>query len=127
MGLGRIDVQAGDFKKGLESQYVHGKFLMKNEGAFFRETILPSQIEHLELATEESVISIGGAAGWGIAGKCSLRPSRIACGSHFRRQRQGCYLYLQVQRWPKVSWDSISQCLQRASKSIYGGLILKVT
>lgn len=80
MGLGRIDIRAGDFKKGLESQYVHGKFLMKNDSSFFREKILPSQIEHLELATEESVISIGGAAGWGIAGSVLLGPAGLLAG-----------------------------------------------
>lgn len=80
MGLGRIDVKAGDFKKGLESQYVHGKFLMKKEGSFLRETILPSQIEKLELATEESVISVGGAAGWGIAGSVLLGPAGLLAG-----------------------------------------------
>ncbi|WP_029149064.1 hypothetical protein [Methylophilus sp. 5] len=80
MGLGRIDILAGDFKKGLESQYVHGKFLMKKEGSFFREKILPSQIEHLELATEESVINVGGAAGWGIAGSVLLGPAGLVAG-----------------------------------------------
>lgn len=80
MGLGRINVLAGDFKKGNESQYVHGKFLMKNEGRFTREDILPSQIEKLELATEESVVSIGGAAGWGIAGSVLLGPIGLLAG-----------------------------------------------
>jgi hypothetical protein len=80
MGLGRIDVIAGDFKKGLESQYVHGKFLMKHEGKFFREKILPSEMEQLEQATEEAVISVGGAAGWGIAGGALLGPAGLLAG-----------------------------------------------
>jgi hypothetical protein len=80
MGLGRIDVHAGSFKKGKDSQYVHGKFLMKNEGSFFREKILSSKIDKLELATEESVISIGGAAGWGVAGSVLLGPIGLLAG-----------------------------------------------
>lgn len=80
MGPGRINVQAGNFKKGLESQYVHGNFYMKNEGSFLREKILPSQIDKLELATEESVISLGGAAGWGIAGSVLLGPAGLLAG-----------------------------------------------
>jgi len=62
MGLGRIDTHAGDFKKGNESQYVHGKFIMKNEGKFLREKIKSSEIARLEEASEESVVSIGGGA-----------------------------------------------------------------
>lgn len=80
MGLGRIDVHAGDFKKGNESQYVHGKFIMKNEGKFLREKIKPSEIARLEEASEESVVSIGGAAGWGIAGSVLLGPAGLLAG-----------------------------------------------
>ena len=80
MGLGRIDVHAGDFKKGNESQYVHGKFIMKNEGKFLREKIKPSEIARLEEASEESVVSIGGAAGWVIAGSVLLGPAGLLAG-----------------------------------------------
>jgi len=80
MGLGRINVLAGDFIAGLEHQYVHGKFLMKKKGAFFREEILPSEMEKLELASEEAVVSIGGAAGWGLAGSVLLGPVGLLAG-----------------------------------------------
>ena len=80
MGLGRIDVHAGDFKNGNESQSVHGKFLMKKEGKFLREKIKPTEIEKLELATEENVVSVGGAAGWGIAGAALLGPAGLLAG-----------------------------------------------
>ncbi len=80
MGLGRIDVLAGDFKKGKESQFIGGKFLMKNEGRFFRETITLSGLERVELATEENVVSIGGAAGWGLAGSLLLGPAGLLAG-----------------------------------------------
>lgn len=80
MGLGRIDVHAGDFKKGNESQFVHGIFRMKNEGKFLREKIKPSEIAKLEEASEESVISIGGAAGWGVAGSILLGPAGLLAG-----------------------------------------------
>lgn len=80
MGLGRIDVHAGDFKEGKDSQYVHGKFHMKKKGAFFRETIPSSQVEKVELASEESVVSVGGAAGWGLAGSVLLGPAGLLAG-----------------------------------------------
>ncbi|UJF20962.1 hypothetical protein [Shewanella sp. OMA3-2] len=53
---------------------------MKNEGEFFREKINPSEIERLEEASEESVISIGGAAGWGVAGSVLLGPVGLLAG-----------------------------------------------
>jgi len=80
MGLGRINVHAGDFKTGLEHQYVRGEFLMKHKGKFFREKIPSFQIEKLDLATEESIVSVGGAAGWGIAGSVLLGPVGLLAG-----------------------------------------------
>lgn len=80
MGLGRIDVHAGDFKKGNESQFVRGKFLMKKQGSFFRETIPSSQMVKLELASEEAVLNVGGAAGWGLAGSVLLGPAGLLAG-----------------------------------------------
>lgn len=66
MGLGRINVLAGNFKTGQDSQFVRGHFVMKNNGKFFREKISVAELEKLELATEENVVSVGGAAGWGL-------------------------------------------------------------
>jgi len=80
MGLGRIDIHAGDFKQGNDSQYVHGNFLMKKSGAFLREKIPSSQIEKVEMASEEAVISAGGAAGWGLAGSILLGPVGLIAG-----------------------------------------------
>lgn len=80
MGLGRINVHAGSFKKGLEHQYLRGKFIMKSEGKFFREDILLSEVVRLELASEEAVISLGGAAGWGLAGSVLLGPVGLLAG-----------------------------------------------
>lgn len=80
MGLGRINVHAGDFKKGLEHQYVRGKFVMKNAEKFFRENIPFSEISKLERASEEAVVSLGGAAGWGLAGGILLGPAGLLAG-----------------------------------------------
>jgi len=80
MGLGRINVHAGDFKKGLDSQFVHGKFHMKTDGTFFREKIPVAELEKVELATEEAVVSIGGAAAWGLAGSILLGPAGLLAG-----------------------------------------------
>ncbi len=80
MGLGRIDIIAGDFKKGKESQYVRGNFLMKINESFLRKKINITEIRRLEEASEESVISVGGAAGWGLAGNVLLGPVGLLAG-----------------------------------------------
>ena len=80
MSLGRIEIIAGDFRKGKDSQFVRGKFLMKKEGKFIRETIPISELAKVEQATEEAVVSIGGAAGWGLAGGVLLGPVGLLAG-----------------------------------------------
>lgn len=80
MGFGTIEIHAGDFKKGKASQFVGGKFLMKNEGKILREKILVSEVETLEEATEENIIKIGGAVGWGVAGGVLLGPLGLLAG-----------------------------------------------
>jgi hypothetical protein len=80
MSLGRINIHAGSFKKGQEHQYVREKFFMKNESKFFREKIPLSEVSTVELATEEAVVSLGGAAGWGLAGSVLLGPVGLLAG-----------------------------------------------
>lgn len=80
MSLGRITILAGDFQHDKSSQYTREKFYMKTKGKFFREKIPPSQIETLEQANEENVVSVGGAAGWGIAGSLLLGPAGLLAG-----------------------------------------------
>jgi hypothetical protein len=80
VGLGRIDVIAGDFKKGNENQYARGKFFMKINESFLRKQINITEIQRLEEASEESVISVSGAAGWGLAGNVLLGPAGLLAG-----------------------------------------------
>jgi hypothetical protein len=75
-----INIHAGDFEKRPNHYYKNGKFYMRIKGKFFPEKIYSSQIAKLELATEESVISLGGAAGWGIAGTVLLGPIGLLAG-----------------------------------------------
>ncbi len=80
MALGRFEVHAGDFKKGNEHQFLAGKFVMKSDGKFFRETILASEVDTLEKASEESVKRLGGTVGWGVAGAALLGPVGLLAG-----------------------------------------------
>ena len=79
--MARLNVLAGDFK--ITSKYSHwfnGYLLMKRNGKFFREKIYPKQIESVQLASEEAVISLGGAAAFGTAGAVLLGPVGLLAG-----------------------------------------------
>lgn len=80
MAFGTFEIHAGDFKKGKEHQYVAGKLVMKNEGKFFREDIPVTEIEELDVASEESVKRLGGAVGWGAVGAMLLGPVGLLAG-----------------------------------------------
>lgn len=80
MSLGRIDIVAGDFKYGKESQYLRGQLLMKNVDSYLREKISIGEIADLEQITEENVTSFTGAAGGGIVGGVLLGPVGLLAG-----------------------------------------------
>lgn len=80
MSFGTIEIHAGDFKHDKSSQFLSDAFLMKKPDKFLREKILPSEIETLEEANEENTVSIGGAAGWGLAGTVLLGPVGLLAG-----------------------------------------------
>jgi hypothetical protein len=62
-----------------ESQpLVRGK--LKRNGKFFRESIRARQIESVQLASEEAVLSLGGAAAFGTAGALLLGPVGLLAG-----------------------------------------------
>lgn len=83
MAFGSFEVHAGDFKKGNDHQYLDSKngiLIMKKEGKFFREEIPASEIEELEVASEENVKRIGGSIGWGVVGGALLGPVGLLAG-----------------------------------------------
>lgn len=86
MAFGMFEVHAGDFKKGKDHQCLpdaplrKSKLLMKNEGSFFRESIELLDIAEIDIATEESVIRVGGAIGWGLVGSVLLGPVGLLAG-----------------------------------------------
>lgn len=92
MAFGMFKVVAGDFKQTDSHQLIPGRektFLlpgtvptlhMRVAGKFSAEKIPASEIESLELATEESVKRLGGTVGWGIAGAALLGPVGLLAG-----------------------------------------------
>ncbi len=68
MKVARVKVHAGDFTTAGTHWYFRGNFLFKSHSKLLPEKIHPSQITRLELATVQSVMSIGGSGGWGHSG-----------------------------------------------------------
>ena len=83
MAFGMFKVVAGDFKQTDSHQLLPGRpptLHMKVSGKFFAEKIPTTEVESLELATEESVKRLGGTIGWGIAGAALLGPVGLLAG-----------------------------------------------
>ncbi len=79
--MGNIQVQAGDFLKNDGSTFMLGTFLLYTEQSGRKgETISATEIEFVEVATEENVKKIGGTVGWGVAGAVLLGPAGMLAG-----------------------------------------------
>lgn len=83
MRTGLIDVIAGDFKKGLKHEYVYPRkvIYMKTKNRFFKEKILISDIQKLEVCSDENAINFGRSLGSGLAGGILLGPAGLIVGA----------------------------------------------
>jgi hypothetical protein len=78
--VAKIKVHAGDFLEG-DGQYGFGSLTLRTkEHSFIGETIPVTELETVEIATEESVKKIGGTIGWGAAGAVILGPVGLLAG-----------------------------------------------
>lgn len=80
--MARITVHAGDFLKGA-GEYSFGNLILKTTATIWNltgEVIPSSQLEIVEIASEESVKKIGGTIGWGAAGAIILGPVGLLAG-----------------------------------------------
>ena len=78
--MAKVTVHAGDFLKG-DSQFSFGSLVLRTEAhSFVGEAIPITQLESVEVASEESVKKIGGTVGWGAAGALVLGPVGLLAG-----------------------------------------------
>ena len=78
--MAKIAVYAGDFLKG-DGQFNFGSLTLRTAAhSWVGETIPISQLETVEVASEESVKKIGGTIGWGAAGALILGPVGLLAG-----------------------------------------------
>lgn len=79
--MGKITVHAGDFEKNGNNSFGFGIFtLFTKEHPFMGENISASQLEAIDIASEENVKKIGGTAGWGLVGGVLLGPVGLLAG-----------------------------------------------
>jgi hypothetical protein len=85
--MGKITVLAGDFLKGDGQFNTHSLtglpaslHLRTKEDPFMGENFYLSEIETVELASEESVKKLGGTIGWGAVGGLLLGPVGLLAG-----------------------------------------------
>ena len=78
--MATIKVLAGDFIEGT-GQLSWGSLILKTkEHNFLGETISLTELDTVDIATEENVKKIGGTVGWGVAGAVILGPVGLLAG-----------------------------------------------
>lgn len=78
--MATIKIHAGDFLKGDSFFNRDTLRLRTKDHSFLGENIALSQLETVEVASEESVKKIGGTLGWGAAGAVLLGPLGLLAG-----------------------------------------------
>lgn len=79
--MSKIKVHAGDFLEG-DSSFTWGSlFLRTKENKSTGELIKLTELESVDIATEENVKKIGGTVGWGVAGAALLGPVGLLAGA----------------------------------------------
>lgn len=78
--MGKIKVHAGDFLEGDSSFSWGSLFLRTEENKSVGELIQLTELESVEIATEENVKRMAGTLGWGAAGGLILGPVGLLAG-----------------------------------------------
>lgn len=78
--MATITVHAGDFHEGKATLSLGAVSLRNDKHPWLGEPISIKQFKTVEVATEESVRSVGGAIGWGAAGGLLLGPVGLLAG-----------------------------------------------
>jgi hypothetical protein len=79
--MGKIKLHAGDWGSG-SGDFKFGVFSLPKPKLSWNpmESVKASELETVEMATEESVKKIGGTVGWGVAGAALLGPVGLLAG-----------------------------------------------
>lgn len=79
--MATIEIHAGDFAKGsAKYSFSSISFPWEPGDGFFGKSVKPSEIESVDIASEESVKRLGGSIGWGAVGAVILGPVGLLAG-----------------------------------------------
>lgn len=78
-----IKIHAGDFLPGTSFAFFGQMSLKTKEHPHAGETIAMSELQSVEVATEENVKKLAGTVGWGLAGAAALGPLGLLAGAFF--------------------------------------------
>lgn len=76
-------IHAGDFLEGSDGIIMFGQLILPTkQGLIFKkeERVPESELEEVEIATEQSVKRLSGTVGWGLAGGVLLGPAGLLAG-----------------------------------------------
>ncbi len=78
--MAKIKVHAGDFLEG-DARYSFGSLTLRTKDhTLVGETIPITELEVVDIATEENVKKLAGTVGWGVAGAVILGPVGLLAG-----------------------------------------------
>jgi len=78
--VAKVTVHAGDFLKG-DAQFTFRSLRLRTkEHIFLGETIPITELETVEVASEDTVKKLGGTVGWGAVGGLVLGPVGLLAG-----------------------------------------------
>lgn len=103
--MAAINVHAGDFKTGKHSRFLFSSFSLAHDQiawtCYKMEAIPASDLQTIELASEENVKKLGGTIGWGIAGGLLLGPVGLLAGLLAGgRKKEVTSLRMEESFWP---------------------------
>jgi hypothetical protein len=79
--MAKINLHAGDFKKGSGSSFIFGNFNMLTEKhPWGGESISLKRLASIEVASEDRVKKVVGTVGWGAVGALALGPLGLLAG-----------------------------------------------
>ncbi len=78
--MAKVKIHAGDFLEGDSSFSFGSLFLRTEKESFSGECINLTELETVEIASEENVKKMGGTVGWGVVGALVLGPVGLLAG-----------------------------------------------
>lgn len=122
--MGSIDIHAGDWKTGNHSSYGEfvGLSLALDEMGWTgwkMDNVPVSEIETLDIATEENVKKVAGTVGWGVAGAAILGPVGLLAGLLVGGNKKKVTFVLKLKDGRKILASTDSKTFTKMQAAIF--------